>query len=463
MAQNPVGHARTKHIDIRYHFIRQCVQNGSAKLEYCPTNKQGRLRMVLGLSDDVSEPLESYMQSYELEKNCFLPLHSVLKTISFLNEHRPYSFMKEVAICLTHTSIKLEALLLTSATVKERSLLVYNQIQHRLGHYLPSTHWGWDLIDGQLNLVLSHQLLAPNALLNYLRAKRLGLSVHCSVAVVVVVSATNLKNQLYQLGGENDHSGDLLQSNSSNEAICAVYTRVSKHNQPLVQVYGFTTLKSRVRVFLVDSADSPTWLCYKKTQFLAAKGIPVKEAIKIWETKSGKKAAEATELKLIGQQPPIDKLDASLSTLANCEKLSLSTNCIEKLTNLNGLKNLRILSLGRNWIKSLAGLEAVGDSLEELWISYNLIEKLKGINVLKKLQVLYMSNNLVKDWAEFQRLTELPVLEDLVFVGNPLEEKHSQIGDWKEKSTIILSHLKKLDGFPVIRSEDEEEKEEEAT
>ena len=59
----------------------------------------------------------------------------------------------------------------------------------------------------------------------------------------------------------------------------------------------------------------------------------------------------------------------------------------------------------------------MGDTLEELWISYNLIEKLKGVGVLKKLKVLYMSNNLVKDWTEFNKLQEMPNLEDLVFVG----------------------------------------------
>lgn len=139
-------------------------------------------------------------------------------------------------------------------------------------------------------------------------------------------------------------------------------------------------------------------------------------------------------------------MDASLSTLANCEKLSLSTNCIEKIANLNGLKNLRILSLGRNNIKNLNGLEAVGDTLEELWISYNFIEKLKGIHVMKKLKILYMSNNLVKDWAEFVKLTDLPCLEDLVFVGNPLEEKHSAEGNWIEEATKRVPKLKKLDG-----------------
>ena len=28
IAKNPVDHSRTKHIDIRYHYIRECVRNG---------------------------------------------------------------------------------------------------------------------------------------------------------------------------------------------------------------------------------------------------------------------------------------------------------------------------------------------------------------------------------------------------------------------------------------------------
>jgi hypothetical protein len=33
-------HSRTKHIDIRYHFIRYIIDAGSIKLVYCPTNEQ---------------------------------------------------------------------------------------------------------------------------------------------------------------------------------------------------------------------------------------------------------------------------------------------------------------------------------------------------------------------------------------------------------------------------------------
>ena len=38
MAKNPIGHKRTKHIDIKHHFIRENVQAGTVTLTYCPTN-----------------------------------------------------------------------------------------------------------------------------------------------------------------------------------------------------------------------------------------------------------------------------------------------------------------------------------------------------------------------------------------------------------------------------------------
>ncbi|MES1901892.1 MAG: Dynein light chain 1, axonemal [Paramarteilia canceri] len=184
-----------------------------------------------------------------------------------------------------------------------------------------------------------------------------------------------------------------------------------------------------------------------------SKATTIKEAIQRWEEKSGNKAGQSEEVLLYFQNPLIEKMDASLSMVSHVKKLSLSSNNIEKIANLNGFSNLKILSLGRNNIKSLAGLESVGESLEELWISYNLIEKLKGIGALKKLKVLFMSNNLVKDWAEFSRLSEVATLEELVFVGNPLEEKVSQeTGDYKDQVEKKLVNLKKLDGVPIVRA-----------
>ena len=38
LAKDDRYHARTKHIDIRYHFIRYAIENEQIVLIYCPTN-----------------------------------------------------------------------------------------------------------------------------------------------------------------------------------------------------------------------------------------------------------------------------------------------------------------------------------------------------------------------------------------------------------------------------------------
>lgn len=37
IVKNPVNHSRMKHIDIHYHYIRECVKNGQIQVQYCPT------------------------------------------------------------------------------------------------------------------------------------------------------------------------------------------------------------------------------------------------------------------------------------------------------------------------------------------------------------------------------------------------------------------------------------------
>ncbi|ERL91739.1 dynein axonemal light chain 1 isoform X1 [Dendroctonus ponderosae] len=180
----------------------------------------------------------------------------------------------------------------------------------------------------------------------------------------------------------------------------------------------------------------------------------IKDAIKRWEEKHpGEQIAEASEVGFQFQWPPIEKMDNSLSALQKCKKLSLSTNMIEKIAGISALKNLKILSLGRNYIKSFSGLEGVAETLEELWISYNFIEKVKGVQVLKKLKVLYIGNNMIKDWSEYVKFQELPCLEDLLFVGNPLYDSMEE-AVWKVEATKRLPNLRKLDGEPVVHDDE---------
>ena len=50
ITQNLVQHSRTKHIDIRYHFIREHVMNGNVELHFFPSEKQ--------LADIFTKPLD---------------------------------------------------------------------------------------------------------------------------------------------------------------------------------------------------------------------------------------------------------------------------------------------------------------------------------------------------------------------------------------------------------------------
>ena len=37
LSKNPRSHTRLKHIDIKYHYVRETIEKKVVKLEYCPT------------------------------------------------------------------------------------------------------------------------------------------------------------------------------------------------------------------------------------------------------------------------------------------------------------------------------------------------------------------------------------------------------------------------------------------
>ena len=145
-----------------------------------------------------------------------------------------------------------------------------------------------------------------------------------------------------------------------------------------------------------------------------------REAIKDWEETNGMSPAEATEVSLIAQNPPIERLDDSLNQFENATKLSLSTNVIINMVALPKLTNLKILSLGRNNIQRIRFLEDVAGSLEELWMSYNNVSNLDGLQTLQKLHTIYISNNKISDWQQIAKCAENGALRTVVFEGNPV-------------------------------------------
>lgn len=141
-----------------------------------------------------------------------------------------------------------------------------------------------------------------------------------------------------------------------------------------------------------------------------------------------------------------------LLLLLCCRHLSLSTNQIDRIIGLPGCKSLKILSLGRNYIKRIEKLEEIATTLEQLWLSYNQIERLDGLTGCRKLRVIYLSNNNIKIWDELLKFRELPALEELLLIGNPIYENLS-----KEQRRIEvirrLPKLKKLDAQMITEQE----------
>jgi hypothetical protein len=52
MTEQPGEHRRTKHIDIRHHFIREKVESNEIRVEYCPTAQQVADIMTKALPKD---------------------------------------------------------------------------------------------------------------------------------------------------------------------------------------------------------------------------------------------------------------------------------------------------------------------------------------------------------------------------------------------------------------------------
>lgn len=156
---------------------------------------------------------------------------------------------------------------------------------------------------------------------------------------------------------------------------------------------------------------------------------------------------------LIGCCPPLEKLDPAIisSIGSSCFRLSVSSNALERLTGLSGLQRLEILSVGRNSLKRLDGLEAVAATLTELWASYNQLERLSGIERCQRLRVLYLSNNRIREWTEVDRLAGIPNLEDLLLIGNPICGGDAQA--YRLNVLQRLPRLKKLDGYLVTDDE----------
>ena len=63
MSKNPILQKRTKHIDIKFHFVREKIQDKTIELKYCPTHE-----MVPDISQSLygEDNLKSFKQNLDL-------------------------------------------------------------------------------------------------------------------------------------------------------------------------------------------------------------------------------------------------------------------------------------------------------------------------------------------------------------------------------------------------------------
>jgi len=64
LSENPVHHKRSKHIDIRYHYIREKVESNDVKLTHIHTQEQLADLLTTPLSKPRTTELRNKIQGY---------------------------------------------------------------------------------------------------------------------------------------------------------------------------------------------------------------------------------------------------------------------------------------------------------------------------------------------------------------------------------------------------------------
>lgn len=183
-------------------------------------------------------------------------------------------------------------------------------------------------------------------------------------------------------------------------------------------------------------------------------GISANQALAEWvKQHPDQRLEEVEEISLQFQAPPIKNMSDRLAQLASCKKLSISTNNIEEIQFLP--PRIEILAIGRNLLKKLDKIDKAAATLQQLWMSYNNVKSFAPLVACKRLRVLYAAHNLIDKISEIDRLGQLPNLEDVVLIGNPLYIDLNKKGTYRNEITKRLKKLQVLDGLALTGMSDE--------
>ena len=68
LSKNPVLHGRSKHIDIKYHFIRELVREREIEVNYCRIEKQVADIFIKALKTETFVKLKKMLGMFKLEE-----------------------------------------------------------------------------------------------------------------------------------------------------------------------------------------------------------------------------------------------------------------------------------------------------------------------------------------------------------------------------------------------------------
>jgi len=68
LSKNPVMHGRSKHIRVRFHFLRDLAKDGEVELVYCPTQEQVADLMTKALKLEAFQKLRKKMGMFDLSE-----------------------------------------------------------------------------------------------------------------------------------------------------------------------------------------------------------------------------------------------------------------------------------------------------------------------------------------------------------------------------------------------------------
>ncbi|KAG8193336.1 hypothetical protein JTE90_022966 [Oedothorax gibbosus] len=148
----------------------------------------------------------------------------------------------------------------------------------------------------------------------------------------------------------------------------------------------------------------------------------------------------------------LSKIDASIKLLPNVQHLDLSHNFIHKIENLESLSDLSVLILSHNRISQLDSLHTYLGNIHVLNLSSNFIQSLHGLSKLFSVSELILENNRISSMSELKHLSQLPCLEVLNLLNNPV----TFTVDYRPQLLLILNSIASeiiLDGQKATEKE----------